>query len=119
MSHYSRLLIHTCTRQRVSTSQSDDNELYRDWDNAGTATLSCRYMARQERYADEDMSGEVRTDTKLYAEIGADITTEDRVIDVLAADGSTIEAGPFDVIEVLPKYGEGPHHTEIRLEKVE
>lgn len=117
--HYASLLIHECVRERATVQQSADNEEYRDWANAGTATLACRYTQHQERYAQEDRSFEVLTETTLFLESDADITVYDRVTNVrVKATGQLVDAGPFDVLDITPKFGMGFHHIEARLEKV-
>ena len=117
--HFERQLIHSCTRERAAESQAADNEIYRDWQNAGTLALDCRYVQERERYTNEAESQEVLTETVLFLSYGADITAQDRVVDIEDEDGNTIEAGPFDIIDVTPKFGKGGHHLELRLEKVD
>jgi hypothetical protein len=113
------LLIHTCTRERAPQEQSADNEIYRDWSTAGTLALTCRFETKQERYADEAQGFTVLRATRLFLEHDADLTTEDRIVDVKLGV-SVIDAGPFDVVEVLDVYDERRvHHREARLERVE
>ena len=43
MTHFKRTLIHTCTIERRTDSQSESGELIPAWSNVSTATR-CRYI---------------------------------------------------------------------------
>lgn len=116
--HFASMLIHTCERQRTGQSQSADNEVYYDWSSPTIATLECRYSQRRQRYASEQQSSEVLTETRLYLLPDADVTTLDRIANVKDASNNVIATGPFDVLEVTPKFdGGSKHHLELRLER--
>lgn len=117
---YRSLLIHTCTRQRAAEIQTPDNEIYRDWANADEVQLACRYTQNTERYGNEQEGFVILTESVLFLLPGADVTTEDRIANIVDASGATVEPGPFDVLEVNPKYnGSSLHHYELGLEKAE
>ena len=119
MTHFKRTLIHTCTIERRTDSQSESGELIPAWSNVSTATR-CRYIQKQEMIASEGLSAEMAQRDLLLLLSDTDIQEEDRVSDIAYLVGdSVLDAGPFTVEARLDRHNGALHHISVNLERIE
>lgn len=51
---------------------------------------------------------------------GEDVIEEDRISTItLKADGTSVDAGPFDIEKKLIRNTKNPHHISFKLERIE
>ena len=113
---YLGLLTDTCTIERYAASaQGSLGTTGKVWSDLDTG-VACRYdeppmwMAGQEILLGTDM---VTVTGTIFFAIGTDITQKDR-ISAIDRNGTTILAGPTEVVWVMPPSGE-LHHIEAYL----
>ena len=119
---FKRKLIHQCTVERNTPSQSTTGELTPSW--AGIGTLDCRFVEKTERIANEAVGYPMlKTYLLLLADtetsLDEDVAVDDRVTDVVwKVDGSSVDAGPFAIESLLRRNTGGTHHYSLQLERV-
>lgn len=115
---FKKHLIHQCTIERRTDSQSASGELIPAWTD--TNTINCRYVQKRERYADESLGFMMLEQHILLVNDDADVVEEDRITDIVRRrDGITVDAGPFTIESVLDRSTYRPHHISLELERVE
>ena len=120
--HFKRKLIHRCTIQRNTPSQSSTGELIPSW--AGIGTIDCRFVEKAERVANEAAGFPMLKSWLLLiadtaTSLNENVAVDDRVVDVVwKADGSTVNAGPFTIESLLRRNTRSAHHYSLQLEKV-
>ena len=112
-------LIHTCTIQANTPTQSDTGAETASWANESTG-VACRLIDGRGFKPMRDTGQQRQFDKILLLNSGATIDTERRVTNVQDADGDTVDAGPFEVINVSKRYRKGPsaHHISAELRYV-
>lgn len=116
---FSDWLIHTCTIQVDSGTQSTTGYVPESWANQSTS-VKCRFVARLERFASESLGMQMLTVFKMFFPTGTTISTEHQITDItLTSSGVVVDAGPYQVQEVLPRNRKTEHHITCLLEKVE
>ncbi len=116
--HFKRQLIHAANVLRTTPSQSGSGELIDSWTTSGS--INCRLVQKQEAIAIESLSLQMREVPRLLCDTGEDVIEEDRIADVtLRSDGSVIDAGPFNIEELLTRSSTTNHHMSLRLERIE
>lgn len=120
--HFKRKLIHRCTVQRNTASQSLTGEMIPSW--AGIGTITCRFIEKAERVANE-AAGFPMLSTYLLllasteTSLAEDVAVDDRVTDVVwKVDGSGVDAGPFTIESLLRRNTGSAHHYSLQLERV-
>lgn len=114
--HFKKHLIHECTVQHNTPSQSTSGEPIPSW--ADGDTISCRYIERRERIAIEGVSLGMLEEHTLLCNVGETIAVDDRIRNItLKSDSSTVDAGPFTIEEALSRSSTAPHHLSFRLER--
>ena len=117
--HFKRNLIHTCTVERPTSTQSSSGEPIPAWESITTLTR-CRYIQKQERVASEGMSLQMQQVDMLLLERATDIIEEDRISDIALYVGDVVvDTGPFTVESVLGRNSASAHHISVRLERIE
>lgn len=117
---FNRSLIHRCTIQNFSGSALPTGEIAKTWADRYPGQR-CRFVASSERFANEVDGLQVATVYKLFVPGTAVINNRDRITDiVLNATGGTVDAGPYEVLQVLPRNdaGRSAHHIALELEKI-
>lgn len=121
MSAYDRWLDHTCTIERLIDDTALDGHGQREetasnWSDLATG-VSCRFMTESEQVASPSISKQRETRIVLLLPAGQDITAQDRISSIVDQDGNTIEAGPLNVTEVIPRRdGRGERARIVELE---
>lgn len=116
--HFKKHLIHQAVVQRTTRSQAANGELIDSW--AAVGTIDIRYVQNAHRIADEQMGYPMVLEHFALCNSDEDVTVEDRLVNVtLKVDGSTVNAGPFEINGVLGRNSTGPHHIRLNLEKIE
>ena len=116
-------LIHRCTITPQTVSRSARGAISK---SGGTAVtdVHCRYVfpprSRSQFEPMTEVGQQVQTDASLLLKSDATIDTESVVSAItLAADGSSVDVGPFDVVTVSPRNRRTAHHIAAGLKKVE
>lgn len=116
--HFKKKLIHRCTIQRAVETRTASGAVKQTFGDEYT-DRPCRYVQRTERQATEEQSFQRQLIHLLLFDYGEDVTAKDRISDItLAADGSSVNAGPFDIEHVLERNTGGHHHLSLELERV-
>ena len=116
--HFKRQLIHAADVLETTPVQSTSGELIDAWTTA--RSINCRLVQKQESIALESLSFQMREVPRLLCNAGEDVVEEDRIANVtLRSDSSVIDAGPFQINEVLTRSSTGNHHMSLRLERIE
>lgn len=114
-------LIHTCTIEQFAGSALATGEITKTWSNRATG-VPCRFVADTERYANETEGLTIATTYRLLVPGTVTVINQDRITNiVLTSSGGTVDAGPYEVLEVLPRNtssGRGQHHVALELEKI-
>jgi hypothetical protein len=118
---FSRHFIHTCTIQSYSSSQDAVGAETRAASSSQTK-IACRFVLPKGRSQFEpmqDLGQMIQTDALLFVDRAVLMSTEDEILSIaLAADGSVVDAGPFEVLEVAGRNRRSPHHIRARLKRV-
>jgi len=119
---YESHLIHRCTITPTTVSRSARGAITKSNGTAVTG-VHCRYVLPRGRGQYEPMVNvgqQVQTDAALLLKTDATIDTESVVSTItLAADGSSVDAGPFEVVSVSTRNRRSAHHISVGLKKVE
>ena len=117
MTAFTRQLVHTCAIERVQQDRDDIGGLRDTWVDY-LSGQPCRYVEKEEKYADETVGLITQVIPRLLLSTGLTINSvTDRVKDITVEDGSTI--GPFNILEVLTRRGpKGQNHISLKLEKI-
>ena len=119
---FKRKLVHQCTVQRNTPSQSSTGELIPSW--AGIGTIDCRFVEKTERVANEAVGFPMLSTYLLLVadtetSLDEDVAVNDRVTDVVwKVDGSSLDAGPFTIESLLRRNTSRGHHYSLQLERV-
>lgn len=118
---FARHFIHTCTIQSFTLSQDAAGAITKAASSAQTK-IRCRFVLPKGTAQFEpmpDLGQMIQTDAFLYLDRGVSISTEDEVSAIiLAADGSAVDAGPFEVLDVAGRNRRSQHHIRARLKRV-
>lgn len=110
-------MIHSCTIQRSTPSQNDLGEPIDDWHDVAYG-VNCRYVVREEKFADERQGLQMMTVTRLLLPAGTDVTAADRIKNIVIEDGQILP-GPYGIEEALPRRGpKGKNHVSLKLEAI-
>lgn len=116
--HFKKHLIHQCLVQRTTPVQSTSGELIDVWADVGT--IDCRFVQKQEAFANESQGFMMMSKDMLLVNNGEDVIEEDRIITItFKSDGSSVDTGPFTVESFLGRNSTGAHHISLMLERVE
>ena len=116
--HFRRQLIHAADVLETTPAQSTSGELIDTWTTA--RSINCRLVQKREAIALESLSFQMREVPRLLCDAGENVVEEDRIANVtLRVDGSAIDAGPFDINEVLTRSSTTSLHMSLRLERIE
>lgn len=110
-------LIHRCTTQRATVTRDEAGAETLTWVNH-LQMVRCRLVIKQERLALQNKSFMTASSYTLLIDPDLDVTTKDRVYEVMFED-KLIEAGPFDVMAVMPRRGKAERFLSLALEKVD
>lgn len=115
--HY---FIHTCDIQEYSTARLATGELAKTWANkSGQTAVDCRFVIKSEKVASEGTSGQVITTYLMLLPAGTDVANENRIANVRRKKGNAlVDAGPFQIEQVLPRNAKTERHISLMLEKV-
>lgn len=120
---FKRTLIHTGVHLEAGTARSSSGELTRDWANAATATVSCRFVHRTHNVANPTLGFMMAHEHLLLVDSAAKgtISEEGRWRNFTDSNGSAIAeaAGTWRVESLIPSRTTKLHHYELRLERVE
>lgn len=112
------LFIHTCDIQRSTPTQNSEGELIDSWATLKTA-VPCHFSYKSEREPNAGQSGQIATRGLLLFPAGTDVTTADRIANIKYEDGTTADAGPLDIFQVLKRRARGrQHHVSVRTEYI-
>jgi hypothetical protein len=115
-----RRLTHTCTIERDSgTAQSSTGEPQESWSAVGSG-VACRFAAKQERLASEQIGFVTRQVNLLLLKSDQDVQIEDRVHSITDANGSVVAAGTYAIEQLLTRRDirGKKHHQSAELERV-
>jgi hypothetical protein len=116
----SSLLIHQCVIEEYSEGTAATGEPTKTWAAKSGGTVNCRFMYERESFADESGGAVIATITKVVVPAGTDVSNQDRINDItLRFTGGTVVTGPFEILEVLPRYGKRAERlVALEVEKV-
>jgi head-tail adaptor len=124
MSAFSRRLVHLCNIQRFTASQNEIGEPVESWNDIA-ASVACRYVEKEEKFADENTGLQMLTVYRLLLPAGTDVTTADRISriaienDEVITDPATGQPQTFGIEEKLTRRGaKGQSHISLKLEVV-
>lgn len=81
--------------------------------------MAHRLVERAQRITNDDRTQLLAVKTlTLLLPAGTTIDESRRVVDV-AANGATLDAGPFEVTAVLRRRARGEHHVSVALKRVQ
>ena len=116
--HFRNLLLHTCTIERASNTQTTSGQLTPTW--ASTYTdVPCRFVAKVNRYAQENIGFMMRSDFMMLFNNGVDVLESDRCTNIRLKDGTLVDADAYTVETLLKRNSTKPHHISVMLEKIE
>jgi hypothetical protein len=116
--HFRRTLIHQCTVQRSTESQTDTGQVSLAWSDVGV--VNCRFVQKQERKADEPQAFVTWQGDLVLMNSGEDVLIEDRLTDIVfRRTGASVDAGPFDIEAVLERNTSAGHHLSLQVERVD
>jgi hypothetical protein len=95
-----QIFLHTCTIQRVTTTQNSLNEIVETWADH-IVDQRCRLVTITERVATPGASLQVLEDYRMMLPPYTDISRLDRISVVTFEDDTT--DGPFNVEAVIPR----------------
>lgn len=112
-------LIHTCTIQVNTPTQHSSGAETENWSDEST-DVPCRLIDGRGFKPMENVGRQVQFDKILLLNNDATMSIGRRVKDVQDADGNTVDAGPFETINVSKRYRKGPsaHHIAVELRRV-
>jgi head-tail adaptor len=117
MSAFSRQLVHLCNIQRFTSAQNEIGEPVESWNDIA-ASVACRYVEKEEKFADENTGLQMLTVYRLLLPAGTDVTTADRITNI-RIENDEVLAGPFGIEEKLTRRGaKGQNHISLKLEVV-
>lgn len=112
-------LIHTCSIQSYTVGQGSAGEITRTPATLQTE-IRCRLVQRAQNEPMTDVGQMVQTDATLFLQSEESISTEDEILNVVfRVDGSTFDAGPYEVVQVVKRDRNTVHHISARLKKIE
>ena len=116
--HFNKILLHTCTVQRATETQSGSGENIKTFSTLATGVV-CRLVRNIQRFAAEGDSEErIRTDTVLI-KATQDVEPGDQLTAFLwASDSSSYDTGTYVVLNRLQRNTTSAHHISLEVEKV-
>lgn len=116
--HFKKKLIHRAVVQRSTPTRTASGEWVDAWSAVGT--IDCRYVQRTDRFADEALGWTMLKSHLLLCNAGEDVEEDDRITSItFKVDGTSVDAGPFDIEGKLERNAGGAHHISLNLERVE
>ena len=126
---FRRGLVHLCDIQQFTEARSSTGDVTRTWSD-GTegnphrqADVRCRFVYKNERMPLEIFTEATLTTITMLVPADTSVKQVDRVANIRYNDGpeTLVDAGPFKIIELLPRHGRYPssHHIYLKLERVE
>ena len=124
MSAFDRQLVHRCNIQRFTESQNEIGEPVEVWNDIA-ASVACRYVEKEEKFADENEGLQILTVYRLLLPARTDVATGDRISriaienDEVITDPATGQPQVFGIEERLTRRGaKGQNHISLKLEVV-
>lgn len=117
---FARRLIHTCTIKRYTRGQGSTGATTRTL-SATQTEVACRlhYPSNAQRVAYPVEGQMVLTDAVLLLASDADIETDDTVESVvLASDGTTFDAGTYEVMSIVTRQNRRSRLKSVNLRRI-
>lgn len=116
--NFNAILIHRCSVERLTPSQSGSGEVEGTWAVVLTS-VACRLVRKVERYAAERMSAETLKDELVLTKASYDIRPGDRLTTwTWASDGATYDVGTYVVLNRLQRNVKTAHHAALEVEQI-